>query len=40
VLARGTAASIAKEAGARDLEDAFVKLVGQATDNFADEAPS
>jgi ABC-2 type transport system ATP-binding protein len=40
VLARGTAASIVKEAGARDLEDAFVKLVGQATDNFADEAPS
>ena len=38
VLARGTAASIVKEAGAKDLEDAFVKLVGQATDNFAQDA--
>ncbi len=36
VLARGTAAAIVKEAGASDLEDAFVKLVGQATDNFAE----
>lgn len=34
VLARGTAALIVQEAGARDLEDAFVRLVGQATDNF------
>jgi ABC-2 type transport system ATP-binding protein len=34
VLARGSAASIVQEAGARDLEDAFVKLVGRATDNF------
>ncbi len=38
VLARGSAASIVKEAGAKDLEDAFVKLVGQATDNFAEAA--
>ena len=36
VLARGSAAAIVKEAGAKDLEDAFVKLVGQATDNFAE----
>ncbi len=36
VLARGTASSIVQEAAARDLEDAFVKLVGQATDNFQD----
>ncbi len=36
VLARGTASSIVREAAARDLEDAFVKLVGQATDNFQD----
>lgn len=35
VLARGTAASVIAEAGALDLEDAFVKLVAQATDNFA-----
>lgn len=35
-LARGTAASIVAEAGARDLEDAFVRLVGQASDNFAE----
>ena len=34
VLARGTAASIVAEAGARDLEDAFVRLVGRANDNF------
>ncbi|MDR7297144.1 ABC-2 type transport system ATP-binding protein [Pelomonas aquatica] len=35
VLARGSAAAIVQEAGARDLEDAFVRLVDQATDNFA-----
>lgn len=35
VLARGSAAAIVAEAGARDLEDAFVRLVGQATDNFS-----
>ena len=35
VLARGTAARIVQDAGAQDLEDAFVRLVGQATDNFA-----
>jgi ABC-2 type transport system ATP-binding protein len=35
VLARGTAAAIVAEAGARDLEDAFIKLVGRASDNFA-----
>ncbi len=35
ILAQGTAASIVAEAGAQDLEDAFVRLVGQATDNFA-----
>jgi ABC-2 type transport system ATP-binding protein len=34
ILAQGTAASIVEAAGARDLEDAFVKLVGQAQDNF------
>jgi ABC-2 type transport system ATP-binding protein len=34
ILAQGTAASIVEVAGARDLEDAFVKLVGQAQDNF------
>lgn len=39
VLARGTAESIVKQAGASDLEDAFVKLVGKATDNFAEAAP-
>ena len=38
VLARGTAESIVKEAGAKDLEDAFVKLVEKATDNFAEDA--
>jgi ABC-2 type transport system ATP-binding protein len=36
VLARGTAAAIVAEAGASDLEDAFVRLVDQATDNFAE----
>lgn len=36
VLARGTAASVIAGAGAHDLEDAFVRLVAQATDNFAD----
>jgi ABC-2 type transport system ATP-binding protein len=36
VLARGSAASIVQEAGAKDLEDAFVKLVGRATDNFSE----
>jgi len=35
ILAQGTAPSIVADAGARDLEDAFVRLVGQATDNFA-----
>jgi ABC-2 type transport system ATP-binding protein len=35
ILAQGTAASIVKAAGATDLEDAFVRLVGQAQDNFA-----
>ncbi|PZP32991.1 MAG: multidrug ABC transporter ATP-binding protein [Roseateles depolymerans] len=34
VLARGTAPAIVETAGASDLEDAFVRLVGQATDNF------
>jgi ABC-2 type transport system ATP-binding protein len=34
VLARGSAASIVAAAGARDLEDAFVKLVDRASDNF------
>ncbi len=38
VLARGTATAIVQEAGATDLEDAFVKLVGQATDNFSQAA--
>lgn len=38
VLARGTAASIVQVAGARALEDAFVRLVGQATDNFGQAA--
>jgi len=36
VLARGSAAAIVREAGAKDLEDAFVKLVGRATDNFSE----
>ena len=35
VLARGQAASIVAQAGASDLEDAFVRLVGEAKDNFA-----
>ncbi|MBI5256238.1 MAG: ABC transporter ATP-binding protein [Burkholderiales bacterium] len=35
LLARGSAAEIVAAAGARDLEDAFVRLVGQAQDNFA-----
>ena len=35
VLAQGTAAQIVADAGASDLEDAFVRLVGQAQDNFA-----
>ena len=35
VLARGQAASIVAQAGAADLEDAFVRLVGEAKDNFA-----
>jgi ABC-2 type transport system ATP-binding protein len=34
VLAQGTAAHIVATAGATDLEDAFVRLVGQAQDNF------
>ncbi|MBP6338420.1 MAG: ABC transporter ATP-binding protein [Vitreoscilla sp.] len=35
VLAHGTAAQIVATAGATDLEDAFVRLVGQAQDNYA-----
>jgi ABC-2 type transport system ATP-binding protein len=35
VLAQGRAESIVAEAGARDLEDAFVRLVDRAQDNFA-----
>ena len=35
VLATGTPAQIVTEAGASDLEDAFVRLVGRAQDNFA-----
>lgn len=35
VLARGTAPVIIDEAGASSLEDAFVRLVDRATDNFA-----
>jgi ABC-2 type transport system ATP-binding protein len=34
ILAQGTAASIVEAAGATNLEDAFVRLVGQAQDNF------
>jgi ABC-2 type transport system ATP-binding protein len=34
ILAQGTAASIVAQAGASDLEDAFVRLVSQAKDNF------
>jgi ABC-2 type transport system ATP-binding protein len=35
VLAQGHADAIVSEAGASDLEDAFVRLVGRAQDNFA-----
>jgi len=35
VLAQGHADAIVAEAGASDLEDAFVRLVGRAQDNFA-----
>jgi len=35
VLAQGHADAIVAEAGARDLEDAFVRLVDRAQDNFA-----
>ncbi len=35
VLAIGDAAQIVAQAGATDLEDAFVRLVGRAQDNFA-----
>lgn len=35
VLAKGTAAQIVAQAGATDLEDAFVRLVGRVQDNFA-----
>ena len=35
VLAQGTATQIVATAGATDLEDAFVRLIGQATDNYA-----
>ncbi|MYM41201.1 heme ABC exporter ATP-binding protein CcmA [Pseudoduganella sp. CY13W] len=35
ILAQGTAAAIVAEAGAHNLEDAFVRLVAQAQDNFA-----
>ena len=35
VLAKGTAAEIVESTGATDLEDAFVRLVGQAQDNFS-----
>jgi ABC-2 type transport system ATP-binding protein len=34
VLARGNAGAIVAEAGATDLEDAFVRLIGRAQDNF------
>ncbi|QDL54149.1 ABC transporter ATP-binding protein [Rhodoferax aquaticus] len=34
ILAQGTAATIVQAAGATDLEDAFVRLVDQAKDNF------
>ena len=37
VLAYGNAAQIVAEAGASDLEDAFVRLVGRAQDNFGAE---
>ncbi|MEK8051752.1 ABC transporter ATP-binding protein [Ideonella sp. DXS22W] len=35
LLAKGTAAEVVAEAGATDLEDAFVRLVDRAKDNFA-----
>ena len=35
VLAKGTAHAIVAQAGATNLEDAFVRLVSQAQDNFA-----
>jgi ABC-2 type transport system ATP-binding protein len=35
VLAYGSAEQVVAEAGASDLEDAFVRLVGRARDNFA-----
>ena len=35
VLATGSAAQIVADAGAGDLEDAFVRLVGRAQDNYA-----
>ena len=35
VLAKGTARAIVAQAGATNLEDAFVRLVSQAQDNFA-----
>lgn len=35
ILAQGSAEQITAAAGATDLEDAFVRLVGQAQDNFA-----
>jgi len=38
VLARGTAESIVAESDAKDLEDAFVKLVDRASDNFSQAA--
>ena len=34
VLAKGSAAEIVASTGAKDLEDAFVRLVDRATDNF------
>lgn len=38
VLARGGADAIVTEAGATDLEDAFVRLIGRAQDNFGGPA--
>lgn len=38
ILAQGSAASIVASAGASNLEDAFVRLVGRATDNFSAQA--
>ena len=40
LLATGTADAIVAEAGASDLEDAFVRLVDRASDNYADAAPT